>query len=95
MLVRKTFIALALAGLSAGALAQQSSQPSNQTSISLKTDIFGRPYVNESGLEVHYRADPFDPLPQIEQLRAAQRAEGAAATANAAGKSTGAAGNRG
>jgi len=74
MFARKTLIGLAIAGMSAGAFAQQSDAG--------KTDIFGRPYVGLNANEVYYQADPYAPLPQIEALRA--KAEAAAGTAEAA-----------
>jgi hypothetical protein len=75
MLARKTLMGLVIAGLSASALAQQSDAG--------KTDIFGRPYVNQSPTQIYYQADPFAPLPQFEQIRRAER-EAAAGTSQAA-----------
>jgi hypothetical protein len=81
MFTRNSIIALALAGLSAGALAQESNNG--------KTDLFGRPYVNQTAAQVYYEADPFAPLPQFEQLRRADRnAVAEAAHAQAAQVST-------
>jgi hypothetical protein len=75
MIARKTLIGLAIAALSGTAMAQQSNAG--------KTDIFGRPYVSQSSTEAYYQADPFDPLPQIEQIRRAE-SQAAAGTAQAA-----------
>jgi hypothetical protein len=65
MLARKTLVGLVIAGLSASALAQQSDAG--------KKDVFGRPYVSQTATQIYYQADPFAPLPQIEQIRRAQR----------------------
>jgi len=61
MMTRKILAGIALAALSAGAMAQQSDGG--------KTDILGRPYVNQTALDAYYQADPYDPLPQFAQLR--------------------------
>jgi hypothetical protein len=85
MFTRKVMIGLVLASLSAGAMAQQSSEG--------KTDIFGRPYVNETPLQVYYQSDPLGPLPQIVEMRQAQREAAQRQATNAAANAQAASGD--
>jgi hypothetical protein len=62
---RKTIVGLVLAGLAGAAMAQSTTE---------KTDIFGRPYVNQTALGVYEQADPLGLLPQLEQRRQEQLA---------------------
>ena len=69
MFARKVIAGLVLAGLAGAAMAQ---------SVNEKTDIFGRPYTNQTALGVYEQADPLGLLPQQTQRVGEARIEKAA-----------------